>query len=144
MQIDGLVQVRRNSSALSMELNLSCTNPPTHRNGQWLVDSPHEGPVMWNFDVFFVVNLNMLFNKQSSCQWFETKWHLSDFTVISMHCSTTFAKEIFARRDGVHFAFILMVLRLFWVWARPMKSKETLLCNTSSHWPSPYSEWSLP
>ena len=27
-QIDGLVQERRNSSALAMELCLSCTNPP--------------------------------------------------------------------------------------------------------------------
>ena len=26
-QIDGLVQERRNSSALAMELGLSCTNP---------------------------------------------------------------------------------------------------------------------
>ena len=27
-QIDGLVQERRNSSVLGMELHLSCTNPP--------------------------------------------------------------------------------------------------------------------
>ena len=27
-QIDGLVQERRNSSVLAMELRLSCTNPP--------------------------------------------------------------------------------------------------------------------
>ena len=28
-EFDGLVQERRNSSALAMELCLSCTNPPT-------------------------------------------------------------------------------------------------------------------
>ena len=30
--IDGLVQERCNSSALAMELRLSCTNPPTFGN----------------------------------------------------------------------------------------------------------------
>ena len=30
MHIDGLVQERRNSSALAMELRLSCTNPSTY------------------------------------------------------------------------------------------------------------------
>ena len=28
---------------------------------QLLVDSPHKGPVMWNYDVFFDVNMNKLF-----------------------------------------------------------------------------------
>ena len=43
--------------------------------------SPHKGPVMWIFDVGFVVSLvNKLSNKQSSCRWFELnvispKWH---------------------------------------------------------------------
>ena len=35
------------------------------------VDSPYKGPVMWNLDVFFDVNLNNLFIKQSNCQGFE-------------------------------------------------------------------------
>ena len=32
-----------------------------------LVDSAHKGPVMQSFDVFFIVSLNKLLNKQSSC-----------------------------------------------------------------------------
>ena len=38
------------------------------------VDSPHKGPVMWSFGVFFVVNLNKLLNKQVICQWLEMPW----------------------------------------------------------------------
>ena len=34
---------------------------------QWLVDSPHKGPVIQIFDVLFVVKLN----KQLNCYWFE-------------------------------------------------------------------------
>ena len=34
----------------------------------------HKGPVMWSFDVFFVVILNKLLNKQLSCWWFEILW----------------------------------------------------------------------
>ena len=34
-----------------------------------LMDSPHKGPIVWKFHVFFVVSQNKLFNKQSSCQW---------------------------------------------------------------------------
>ena len=68
--IDGLVQERRNSSALAMELRLSCTNPLTWKCfcitgllwgqstfGQWLV-SPHKRPVTHSLDVFFVVSLS--------------------------------------------------------------------------------------
>ena len=32
-------------------------------------------PVTQSFDVFFVVNLNKLLNKQSRGWWFETPWH---------------------------------------------------------------------
>ena len=35
-EIDGLVQERRNSSALAMELRLSCTNP-----SKWCTQSDH-------------------------------------------------------------------------------------------------------
>ena len=37
----------------------------------WPVDSPHNTTVMYNFDVFLVVSLNKLFNKQSIYWWFE-------------------------------------------------------------------------
>ena len=32
-------------------------------------DSTHKGPVMWGFDVLFVVNPNKLWNKQSICRF---------------------------------------------------------------------------
>ena len=36
-----------------------------------LVNSPHKGLVMWDFDVWFDVNLNKLLSKQLSYWWFE-------------------------------------------------------------------------
>ena len=38
--------------------------------------SPHQGPMMWSFDVFICVSLHKSVNKQSSCQWFEMPWYL--------------------------------------------------------------------
>ena len=35
------------------------------------VDFPLKHPVKWNFDVSLNVSLNRLWNKQSSCKWFE-------------------------------------------------------------------------
>ena len=35
----------------------------------------HKGLVMWCFDNFFVVGLNKLLKKPSSCQWFEMSFH---------------------------------------------------------------------
>ena len=40
--------------------------------GNLSVHSPHKGPLMWSFSVFFDVSFNKLFNKQSNCLWFET------------------------------------------------------------------------
>ena len=45
------------------------------------VDFPHEGPVMWPFKNFFVVNLTKLLNKQLSCWWFEMLWCSCHVTV---------------------------------------------------------------
>ena len=42
-------------------------------------DSPHKGPVMRNFDVFFVVSLD----KESRRWWFETLWRSCDVTVMN-------------------------------------------------------------
>ena len=39
-----------------------------------LVDSPHKGPVMRNFDIFSDVNLNKPLHKLSICRCFETLW----------------------------------------------------------------------
>ena len=61
-EIEALVQERRNSSALAMELHLSCTNPSkwkcflqrwpfVSRFHQLLVDSLHKGSVMRTFDI---------------------------------------------------------------------------------------------
>ena len=38
-----------------------------------LVYSPYRGSEMWNFDVSFVLSPNKLFNKQSSCRWFDAQ-----------------------------------------------------------------------
>ena len=60
---------------------------PFVRGIHWsLVDSPHKGPVMGNFDVFFDVALNKLLNKQLNCQWFEIPWHhFSEYGQASHH-----------------------------------------------------------
>ena len=49
---------------------------------------PHYWPIVkgihhLEFDVFFVVSLNMLLNKQSSCWWFEMPWHSCNITVMT-------------------------------------------------------------
>ena len=36
-----------------------------------LVDSPHKGTVLQSFDVFFIIDLNKLLNRQSTVWWFE-------------------------------------------------------------------------
>ena len=41
----------------------------------------------WSFDVIFVVNLGMLFSKQSSCRWFETRSRSCDVILMKFsHC----------------------------------------------------------
>ena len=37
-----------------------------------------KGSVMQIFDVFSTVNLNILWNKQSNCRWFDELWRLCD------------------------------------------------------------------
>ena len=39
---------------------------------------PSQRPLMWNFNVFFVVSLNKLMNKWLMCLWFERPWHSCD------------------------------------------------------------------
>ena len=34
---------------------------------------PHKGPVMYSFDVSFIVGLNKLLNKESTCRYFEAR-----------------------------------------------------------------------
>ena len=49
------------------------------------VDSPHKGPVMWSFDVFFfffTASLNTLLNNQLGCQWYEMPWCSWDIRVM--------------------------------------------------------------
>ena len=45
------------------------------------VDSPHKWPIIFIFDVFFVVSLNSV-EKQPSCRWFEKPWPLCNVTVM--------------------------------------------------------------
>ena len=41
----------------------------------------HKGPVMWNFDLSFIVRLIKL-NKQSSCRWLDIPLCLCDVTLL--------------------------------------------------------------
>ena len=47
------------------------------------MDSPHQGAVIRNFDVFFVGSLNNFLNKESTC-WFETLFHQYHDTISPM------------------------------------------------------------
>ena len=47
------------------------------------MDSPHKGAVMWSFNVFFVVWMNILLNIELSCQWFEMPWHSCDIFALT-------------------------------------------------------------
>ena len=47
----------------------------------WLVDSPHKGPILLSFDVFFVESLKAV-EQQSCCWWFETPCSSCNVTVI--------------------------------------------------------------
>ena len=38
--------------------------------------TPHKGPLMWTIDIFFIVSMNELWNKQSSCQLISTMLHV--------------------------------------------------------------------
>ena len=44
---------------------------------------PSQKPVMQNFDIFFLIRLNNLLNKRSSCRWLKTPWRPCGVTVIS-------------------------------------------------------------
>ena len=46
------------------------------------LDSTHKGPVMQNFDIYFVVSLNKLLKKHSISQWFEMPLCSCDLTVM--------------------------------------------------------------
>ena len=35
------------------------------------LDPPHNASVMWSFDVFFVLSLHDILNKQSRCHWYQ-------------------------------------------------------------------------
>ena len=47
------------------------------------VDTPHKVSVTRSFNVSFGVCLNKQLNKQWSCRWFETPWHLCHVKIIS-------------------------------------------------------------
>ena len=52
-----------------------------HKEPIWSMDSPHQGPVMRSFDVFFVVSLNIFLN-HPSFRWIETQQRSFDFIVM--------------------------------------------------------------
>ena len=61
---------------------LKITGPLWGEIHQYLVDSPHKGPVMQILNVSFVVSLNKLWGKQICYWWFKMTWSLYDITVI--------------------------------------------------------------
>ena len=65
----------------------------------WGVDSPQiaEGPVIQTFDVFFVVGLSKLVNKQSGYRWFVTPWCSCDVTVL---CKSIF---MYSQNNSAHY-----------------------------------------
>ena len=48
------------------------TGPLCRESSGYPVDYQHKGTVMQNFHGFFVVSLNQMFNRKSSCWWFDT------------------------------------------------------------------------
>ena len=70
--------VMRNFDPLEGNFRWKILKILTHK--MWPVDYTHKGPVMQNFGVFFVVNMNKLLNKQLSWQLFQT-WCLCDVTI---------------------------------------------------------------
>ena len=70
---DGLVQERRNSIANALELCHSHANSLTCEGNPWVIPmgSPTKA-IMWSFDVFFVVSLSKMPNRQWSWRCFET------------------------------------------------------------------------
>ena len=72
----------------------------------WRESSDHRrlsfknGPVMRSFDVPFVVGLNKLFTKHSSCRLFETPWRSWDATLINM------SRKVFRHFAVLFFCFV--------------------------------------
>ena len=61
---------------------------PFMRGIRWAqVDSLHKWPEIRIFEVSFLVGLNILLNKQSSCWWFETQWRSSDAIIMGSQFS---------------------------------------------------------
>ena len=85
-----------------------------------LSDSPHKGPVMQGFCVFFVVIPNRLLNKHSSYWWFETSWRSCDVTVM-------LSSHSFKRAD-IHQWFTFRVLVVV-----PPESSDLFLSTDVPH-----------
>ena len=66
-------------------LQALCEGNPPQVNGGF----PHKGPITCSCDVFFHIRLQKRLNKQWSCRWFETSWHLCSVTVMGpLHNNT--------------------------------------------------------
>ena len=70
MHIDGLVQERRNSSALAMELHLSCTNPPIYESVNLATIGSDNGlsPVRRQAIIWINVGLSLYWNEGNRIQ----------------------------------------------------------------------------
>ena len=90
-------------------------------------DFPHKGPVMWSFDIVFLLAWIYFFKEQLSCLCFETPWRSRDVIAITIGIqvlakSCKWTEEMMGDIDNMHFAIlckkrtviIYYVSSLFW------------------------------
>ena len=64
--------------------------------------STRKGPLIQGFDLFLVVTLNNLLNKQSSSQWSEILWHWWNLTVMLKEGKTQTPSGYHSNVDPIH------------------------------------------
>ena len=74
---------------------------------QSTIDLFHKASVMHSSDASFVIHLNKLLNRQSSCQWFQMPWCSCDITVmmiilLSLHISAIITEIHTTRQPYLH------------------------------------------
>ena len=70
LHIDGSAQERRNSSALAMELHLSCTNPLIY-NSETMTNTRHRSDLKLTKDTPYLVQMDKLWSV--FCEYFREK-----------------------------------------------------------------------
>ena len=114
-------------------------NPPHHLpfvrgiNSSLMV-SPHKGPVIWSYDVFFVVSLNNLLHKQYSWQKFDVHiWCLCNGVPCSASWWPGWRFHWDARWTGRWEGLALIPAQVnpqnWWHPAGPSENKHTVRCH---------------